>query len=533
MLRIQQLKLDIGHSEEELVKKMGRLLKVGPKGIEKYHIVKKSLDARNKQQIQYSYTIDVELKKEKTVLHTLHKQNIMPVTDTAYEFPKAGDKSLKERPVIIGSGPAGLFCAYMLAKHGYQPILLERGAAVEERMEDVSCFWDKGILKTDSNIQFGEGGAGTFSDGKLNTLNKDPRGRNRLVLSIFAECGAPEEILYENKPHLGTDYLVAIVKNMRSKIREWGGEIRFHARVTDFLIANSKIQGVMINDKDRLAAKVLVLAIGHSARDTFENLYQNKVPMEAKAFAVGFRVEHLQKLINIGQYGERFADRLPPADYKLTAKAENGRGVYTFCMCPGGFVVNASSEKERLVVNGMSYHDRNSKNANSAVIVTVTTKDFKGEYPLCGVEFQRNLEEKAYRAAGGKIPVQLLSDFKQNRISQAFGRVIPCMKGGYEFADLTQILPASLKEAFIDGIGKFNEKIPGFSADDTVLSGVESRTSSPVRILRNDDLESPVKGLYPCGEGAGFAGGITSAAIDGVKVAESIAKAYKAIIAIN
>lgn len=527
MLRIQQLKLDIDHKEADIVKKIGKMIKADPAKIKHYQIVKQSIDARDKDRIFYSYTIDVEIENENKILQHVTGNAITLTKQQEYSFPDGGNVVAKERPVIIGAGPAGLFCAYMLAKHGYKPILLERGADVEERILDVNRFWETGVLHTDSNIQFGEGGAGTFSDGKLNTLNKDPKGRNKLVLEIFAECGAPKEILYLNKPHLGTDNLIAIVKNMRQRIIEWGGEVRFHSKVTSLIINNAKIKGLMINETEQIDSEIVVLAIGHSARDTFSMLYESKIPMEAKAFAVGLRVEHLQDLINVRQYGEKFADKLPPADYKLTAQTSAKRGVYTFCMCPGGYVVNASSEKGRLVTNGMSYHDRSSRNANSAVIVTVTPDDFTIKNPLGGVVYQRELEEKAFQAANGKIPIQLLEDFQNNKVSSGFGRITPCMKGNYEFANVAEILPPYLRQAFIEGMQQFDKKIHGFGAPDTILSGVESRTSSPVRIIRNENFESMISGLYPCGEGAGYAGGITSAAMDGVKVAEAIAEKYK------
>ena len=448
-------------------------------------------------------------------------------------FPKSGEQTLVHRPVIIGSGPAGLFCAYVLAKHGYHPLVLERGESAEQRKKSVDAFWKTGVLNPESNVQFGEGGAGTFSDGKLNTSVKDPSGRNREVLRIFTECGAPEEILYDQKPHLGTDQLIGIVTIMRKKIEAWGGEVRFGAKVTDFGIENGRLTSVTVNETEKIAAETAVLAIGHSARDTFFKLCENRISMEAKSFAVGVRIEHPQKMITQDQYGPEAPDFLGAAPYKLTNQCENGRGVYSFCMCPGGYVVNASSEAERTCVNGMSYSDREGKNANSAMIVTVTPEDYRPYHVegtpdvLDGVAFQRALEHAAWEAGKGKVPVQLFGDFCENRVSTALGEVTPSICGEWTFANLREVLPTFIGDSLVEGIRASERKIHGFSRPDAVLSGVEARTSSPVRIVRNETLESPsLTGLYPCGEGAGYAGGITSAAMDGLKTAEEIAKKY-------
>lgn len=428
------------------------------------------------------------------------------------------------RPVIVGSGPAGLFCAYYLIQAGLKPIVLERGDDVEHRLARVEDFWNGGTLDPESNVQFGEGGAGTFSDGKLNTLVKDPAGRNREVLDIFVRAGAPDEIRYVQKPHLGTDLLITIVKNLRSMIESSGGEVRFRSKVTDLDIRNGRITGITVNGEEKIETDTVVLAIGHSARDTFFLLKEKGLSMEAKSFAVGLRAEHPQQLINQYQYGLKEHDRLGAANYKLTHKGKNGRGVYSFCMCPGGYVVNASSEEKRLAVNGMSYQDRGSQNANSALIVTVTAEDFPGKDVLAGLEFQRKLEEKAYELGKGSIPVQLFGDFKNNQKSTAFKEILPCMKGSSSFANLRELLPEVLNETLIEGITAFGKIIPGFSRDDMVLSGVESRTSSPVRINRDAGFQCEIRGIYPCGEGAGFAGGITSAAMDGLKTGEAIVK---------
>lgn len=528
MIRINQLKLAVTHTPEELLEKIAKTLRISGQQIAGFKIIKQSIDARKKPQIFYVYTVDVDVNQttEKQILKKSKSSQVTKTAEKHYVFEANGTRPLKQRPVIVGSGPAGLFCAYMLATHGYKPLLLERGASVEERIRDVEEFWQTGHLNTASNVQFGEGGAGTFSDGKLNTLVKDTFGRNQQVLKIFAEHGAPAEICYVNKPHIGTDILADVVKNMREAIINNGGEVRFHSQVTDFLIENNRLQGIIVNEKEEIACNVLVLAIGHSARDTFETLYQKQIPMEAKSFAVGVRIEHKQALINYSQYGMEECPALPSASYKVAAQLDNGRGVYSFCMCPGGYVVNASSEEQRLAVNGMSYHSRNGENANSAIIVTVTPNDFESPNPLAGVEFQRQLEERAYKLAGGKIPVQLYKDFCENKISPAFGSVTPSMKGAYAFANVRSIFPEEIALSIEKGIEKFNDKICGFSQEGAVLSGVESRTSSPLRILRDEQLESAVKGIYPCGEGAGYAGGITSAAMDGIKIAEKIAAFY-------
>ncbi len=418
----------------------------------------------------------------------------------------------------------------MLARHGYRPLVLERGGPVQERTKKVQAFWETGKLDPACNVQFGEGGAGTFSDGKLNTLVKDPVGRNRKVLELFVEFGADPRICYVNKPHIGTDVLCRIVESMREEILRLGGQVRFYSQVTDLQVEEGRLAGLVVNGEETIPAEAAILAIGHSARDTFAVLKARQVPMEAKAFAVGLRILHPQAMVDMAQYkGDREAARLlGAASYKLTHTCGSGRGVYSFCMCPGGFVVNASSEEGRLAVNGMSYHARDGEDANSALIVTVTPKDFGGEGPLAGIAFQRRLEELAYKAGKGKIPVQLYGDFKEGRLSTGFGQVRPQFRGETAFADLRQILPVPVTEALLEGIDRFGQIIRGFDRPDAILAGVESRTSSPVRICRDDHLESRIKGLFPCGEGAGYAGGITSAAMDGLRVAEEIARRYAA-----
>lgn len=532
MIRISQIKLPVEHDELALLQAAARELKIASEKIEKLTIQKKSIDAR-KNPICYVYTVDIKLKGEDKLLKKLHNRNVGKVEKKSYRFPDPGNEKLNHRPVIVGTGSAGLFCGLMLARAGYRPILLERGETARKRKETVDRFWKGGALEANSNVQFGEGGAGTFSDGKLNTLVKDPAGRGRLVLQTFVQAGAPEEILYWNKPHLGTDVLIGVVEHIRKEIEELGGEVRFGTQLTDIDIRDGKVCGVytknsgcLEQETDYLETEVLVLAIGHSARDTFAMLKERSVPMERKAFAVGVRIEHPQSMINRSQYGEDYPEDLPTAAYKVTRKVGGDRGVYSFCMCPGGYVVNASSEERGLAVNGMSYQARDGRNANSAMIVTVRPEDFGGDDLLAGVEFQRKLERAAYQAGGGQVPVQLLGDFRQHVISKNLGEVEPCIKGAWTFGDVRGIFPTELSAALEEGIMGCEHLIPGFSRSDAVLSGVESRTSSPVRILRGENQESALLGLYPCGEGAGYAGGITSAAMDGIKTAEAIAVRY-------
>lgn len=529
MIRIQQLKLRPGHTKSDLYDRAAQILKTEVRQIKTLQIIKQSIDARKKPEIWFSYVVDVTLrgmKEEKCVLRC-RSRDVSVVFPKEYEFPASGAEPLQGRPVIIGTGPAGLFCGYLLAEHGYRPILLERGMDVDQRKQDVTAFWEGGKLDPESNVSFGEGGAGTFSDGKLNTLIRDKEGRGRRALQIFVENGAQPEILYEGKPHIGTDVLTEVVKSMRNRIRERGGEVRFQSRVDAFLTDDKGIRGVVLANGESIPAALVVLAIGHSARDTFSWLEKTGIQMEAKPFAVGLRVEHPQALINSAQYGVAKPADLPPSPYKVTAQTKNGRGVFSFCMCPGGFVVNASSEPGRLAVNGMSYSKRDAANANSAVIVSVTPADYGAAGPLAGVSFQRRLEEKAWQAAGGAIPVQRYGEFsgtsKTGRIPEDF---MPCMKGRWQFADVAGILPKELYDSFVEGMEQFGRIIPGFDEKNALVSGIESRTSSPVRITRDESLQSNIRGLYPCGEGAGYAGGIMSAAMDGMRIAETIAAKY-------
>ena len=541
MIRLNQLKLPVDHTKAQLLHKTAQYLRIPEAEILNLQIVRQSLDARKKPELFYSYSVNVSVKREekiyKDAVRRLGKSNVLLAEPVEYHFPAGGTKEQKHPTVIVGMGPAGLFCGYYLAQHGYAPIILERGADVETRQADVEAFWQTGKLKPDSNVQFGEGGAGTFSDGKLNTLVKDTYGRNTEVLKTFVKHGADPAILYQAKPHIGTDVLSRVVKSMREEILRLGGEVRFHSQVTEILTKNGQITGVKVNDSEEISCEQVVLAPGHSARDTFSMLYEKQFPMSAKSFAVGFRVEHPQSMINVSQYGAEEVKGLGAAAYKVTAKTSTGRGVYSFCMCPGGYVVNASSEPGRLAVNGMSYSGRDGENANSAIIVAVTPADYGSEHPLAGMEFQRGLEQRAYALCEGKLPVERYGDFREkvtgeHRTEEAdaqqtdWNTLLPQCKGTYEWADLTGILPEECNRAFVEGMDSFARQIHGFAAPGAILTGVESRTSSPVRIERDEKLQSAIRGCYPCGEGAGYAGGITSAAMDGIRVAEQIASQF-------
>lgn len=526
MIRISQLKLNIDHTKEDMKKAIGKALKIAEKNIGEYIVVKKSIDARKKHEIKYIYTVDVKVADETKLMNRLKNNNISITSDNNYQFKPSGSETLKERPIVVGTGPAGLFCAYQLAEQGYQPLIIERGDKVENRVKAVDDFWKTNQLNTNSNVQFGEGGAGTFSDGKLNTLVKEAFGRNKRVLEVFVKHGAPEEILYLNKPHIGTDRLRDVVKSMREQIISWGGEYRFNTTLTDLIIERGKLVAIEVDHKEQIPCSVLCLAIGHSARDTFEMIYKKQLEITKKSFAIGLRIQHPQDLISKAQYGDMY-DKLPTADYKLTHQSSSGRGIYSFCMCPGGFVVNSSSEKGHLVVNGMSNYHRDECNANSAMVVTVTPEDFEGKGPLAGVEFQRKWERLAYEAGNGFMPIQLFGDLCNNKKSESLGGITPVMKGGYSFANLRECLPTFVTDTIIEGVRAFDSKIHGFANEEAILAGVETRTSSPIRINRDSNFESNILGIYPCGEGAGYAGGITSAGMDGIKVYEAIVSKYK------
>ncbi len=532
MLKYNQLKCRPGYTSDDMIRALSDKLHISRESITKIKILKESLDARKKTDIFYSLSVAFEVSNEKQLLYKAGKRdaNLSVYREIPFELPVCQTDHMKKRPVIVGAGPAGLFCAYYLALANLRPILLERGRPVEERKKDVETFWETGVLDTTSNVQFGEGGAGTFSDGKLNTLNKDPFGYQKEVFRLFVEMGAKPEIQYQQKPHVGTDALFQIVRNLRNAIRAKGGDIYFESQMTDIFFTdctddsyNRKVCGIEINHKDRIDTDHIILAIGHSARDTFHMLNDHRIPMEAKSFAVGYRVQHLQKDMDKAQFGEQNVGLFPSAAYKVTAQSQNKRGVYSFCMCPGGYVVNASSEKNRLCVNGMSYSDRAGDNANSAIIISVSPDDYPDEGPLSGVKYQEMIEEKAYQVSDGRIPIQRYADYKADRISTGFGSIRPQVKGLYSFGNLRNIYSQEIEQAFMDGMSSFGRKIKGFDADDVLITGVEPRTSSPVRIHRDKDLQSiTIKGLYPCGEGAGYAGGITSAACDGLKIALKI-----------
>lgn len=530
MIRLRQIKIDVSKKQNNILKKaIAKKLNISINDITYLNVIKRSIDARSKPNIYYSYIVDIKVKNEQKILKKFNNDpDVFKVLESEYKFTSFGSVELNNRPVIVGCGPCGLICGYMLAQNGYNPLIIERGWDVDTRTKDVENFWKTGIIKLNSNVQFGEGGAGTFSDGKLNTLIKDKNNYHKKVFEILVENGAPKEIMYENMPHIGTDLLKNIVKNIRKKIIKMGGEVRFNTCLTDINIKDDNLESITVNNNEILPCNILVLAIGHSARDTFKMLYDKKIKMEAKPFAVGIRIEHPQEMINMSQYGVEEHEILKSASYKLTHKASNGRGVYTFCMCPGGYVVNASSEKGHLCVNGMSNYNRDSGVANSAVVVTITPADF-GTNPLDGIKFQRKLESRAFNLASGKIPVSLFKDYKENKVSSCFKDVNPTFKGNYSFANINDIFPSYINESLKEGILAFDKKIKGFAINDAIIAAPEARTSSPVRILRDEFGISNVSGIYPCGEGAGYAGGITSAAIDGLITFEKIASIYRNI----
>ena len=522
MIRIRQLKVSVlKDNPEELKRKIKN--KIGIL-VDDYIIVKKSIDARDKNNVFYVYEININTERESEILKKYNNKDIFLCDEESYKYEITGKKKNNKKIVIVGSGPSGLFCAYMLAEAGFPVLVLEQGEMMEERIKSVNTFFETNKLNPLSNIQFGEGGAGTFSDGKLNTLVKDKVNRGKKVFEIFVENGAPEEIMYLNKPHIGTDILRKVVVNMRKKILSMGGDFSFNSKVTDILIDNNRVCGVVVNNKDTILCDTLVLAIGHSAREMFYLLNDKGFSLRSKRFSVGFRVVHSQEMINKNQYG-KFYKFLPPASYKLTHQCRNGRGVYSFCMCPGGFVVNASSEEGGLVVNGMSNYKRDEDTANSAIVVTIGPEDY-GNDVLDGVVFQRELEKKAFELGNGFIPVQLYKDFCNNKVSEKYGSIVPKTMGQVSFSDLNKLFSSDICNSLKEGMEDFDKKIHGFADEDVVLLGVESRTSSPVIIERNEEGLSNIMGVYPCGEGAGYAGGITTAAIDGIKVFENIIKKY-------
>jgi len=527
MLRITELKLPLDHPESAIKTAIINRLGIGAGDLIAYKIFRQGHDARKRSAISLVYTIDVETKDQDAILTRMKDDPHISLTpDTTYHFVSQAPKKVSHRPIVIGTGPCGLFAGLILAQMGFNPIILERGKEVRERTKDTFGLWRKGVFNPESNVQFGEGGAGTFSDGKLYTQIKDPHHYGRKVLNEFVKAGAPAEILQDSKPHIGTFKLVSMVEKMRATIESLGGEIRFQNRVDTLIIENGRVQGVILVSGETITSNYVVLAVGHSARDTFKMLFEQGVYVEAKPFSIGFRIEHPQSLIDKCRFGSHAGHPLlGAADYKLAHHCSNGRTVYSFCMCPGGTVVAATSEAGHVVTNGMSQYSRNERNANSGIVVGITPDDYPGN-PLAGIDFQRQLEAKAFKLGGEtyQAPGQLVGDFLANRPSLTFGSVSPSYTPGVHLGDLSLALPDYAIAAIREALPAFDKKIKGFAMNDAVLTGVETRTSSPIRIKRNEHYQSiNTQGLYPAGEGAGYAGGILSAAVDGIKVAEALA----------
>ncbi|MDR3444892.1 NAD(P)/FAD-dependent oxidoreductase [Dyella sp.] len=538
MIRLTDIKLPLDHADGALEAAVRAKLGLGKDSLRGFSVFRRGYDARKRGGILLIYTLDVEVADEAGVLHRhADDKHVQPTPDTSYHFVAQAPQDLKQRPIVIGFGPCGLFAGLLLAQMGYRPIILDRGKAVRERTVDTWGLWRKRQLEPESNVQFGEGGAGTFSDGKLHSQISDPHHHGRKVLTEFVKAGAPEEILYVSKPHIGTFRLVSMVETMRETIQSLGGEIRFSERVDDLLVdtdadGTRQLRGVVLSNGEQLLSDHVVLAVGHSARDTFFMLHDRGVYMEAKPFSIGFRVEHPQSIVDQARFGPQAGHpMLGAADYKLVHHCKNGRSVYSFCMCPGGTVVAAASEPERVVTNGMSQYSRNERNANAAIVVGIEPKDFAAfddsGSPLAGIALQRALESRAYELGGRdySAPGQLVGDFIKGKASTGFGNVQPSYKPGVHLTDLAPALPDYAIEAIREALPAFERQIKGFAMHDAVLTGVETRTSSPVRIRRGEDYQSlNTRGLYPAGEGAGYAGGILSAAVDGIRVAEAVAK---------
>lgn len=533
MIRLTEIKLPLNHDEAALSAAIVNKLQIKPEHLHSFTMFKRGYDARKKTDIQLIYTLDVVVEQEAALLKKFAKdQHVKPSPDTSYHYVAQAPANLTERPVVIGLGPCGLFAGLLLAQMGFKPIILERGKEVRERTKDTFGFWRKKPLNTESNVQFGEGGAGTFSDGKLYSQVKDPKHYGRKVMSEFVAAGAPDEIMYVSKPHIGTYKLVGMVEKMRATIEALGGEIRFSTRVDDVQIQDGQLTGLTLSTGEQLPCRHVVLAVGHSARDTFEMLYNRGVYIEAKPFSIGFRIEHRQSMIDECRFGPNAGNPiLGAADYKLVHHCSNNRTVYSFCMCPGGTVVAATSEEGRVVTNGMSQYSRNERNANSAIVVGIDPeRDYPG-HPLAGIELQRKLEAQAFVLGGSNYdaPAQLIGDFLAGTASAEFGDVLPSYTPGVKLTDLSAVLPDFAIAAIREAIPAFDQQIKGFARPEGLLTGVETRTSSPICIKRGADFQSlNIKGLYPAGEGAGYAGGILSAGIDGIKVAEALALAMTA-----
>ena len=532
MIRLTEIKLPLNHAPEDLTTAITTKLKISAEQMASFVMFKRGYDARNKRNIQLIYTLDITLTDSdltNDLLVQFESDNHVKATpDTSYKYVGVAPEHLTERPVVIGFGPCGLLAALTLAQMGFKPIIIERGNEVRQRTKDTFGFWRQRKLNTESNVQFGEGGAGTFSDGKLYSQVKDPNHYGRKVMTEFVKAGAPDEILFVSKPHIGTYKLVTMVEKMRAEIIELGGEVRFATRVDDLHITDSKVTGVTLNTGETLKTNHVVLAVGHSARDTFQMIHDKGVYIEAKPFSIGFRIEHKQSTIDQARFGDNAGNEiLGAADYKLVHHCKNGRSVYSFCMCPGGTVVAAASEEGRVVTNGMSQYSRNERNANSAIVVGIDPERDYPNHPLAGIELQRQLETLAFEL-GGKdysAPAQTIGDFLKGKPNSELGDVKPSYTPGITLTDLSKALPDFAVDAIREAIPAFNKKIQGFSSDDGLLTGVETRTSSPISIKRNKEFQSiNTKGLFPAGEGAGYAGGILSAGIDGIKVAEAVAK---------